>query len=312
MNRRRLLAMLPALLPAWLLPAAGAAPAEPLRVVAADLPPYAVAQGGASPGLLVELVQELARRLGTPVTVEFYPWQRALAMATVLPRIAVLPVTRTPERETLYRWLVKLHQQNFVFVALRGGADVRDLTALRRQRLVVLRGSPHKRVLQELDFVDVAECSTVRECMRMVKKGIADATYGGEDIHRKRRRRRRPSRGRVRFQPGLPQRRHLAGRFAGPERGGWPQVAGRAGGGARRRRAGAHAAQVRPGRQLSGNWATTKRQLSGNWAATAAGNGGGGAYFAGLARRAWMSAISLRSLSLAFCSSASCWRPCSA
>ena len=184
MSRRRLLAMLPALLPAWLLPAAGAAPAEPLRVVAADLPPYAVAQGGASPGLLVELVQELARRLGTPVTVEFYPWQRALAMATVLPRIAVLPVTRTPERETLYRWLVKLHQQNFVFVALRGGADVRDLTALRRQRLVVLRGSPHKRVLQELDFVDVAECSTVRECMRMVKKGIADATYGGEDIHR--------------------------------------------------------------------------------------------------------------------------------
>ncbi|ELX11410.1 ABC-type amino acid transport periplasmic component [Janthinobacterium sp. HH01] len=132
----------------------------------------------------MELVQDLARRLGTPVTVEFYPWQRALAMAGVLPHIAVLPVTRTPEREALFRWLVRLHQQNFVFVALRGGVDVRDLTLLRRQRLVVLRGSPHKRVLQELDFVDVAECSTVRECMRMVKKGIADATYGGEDIHR--------------------------------------------------------------------------------------------------------------------------------
>ncbi|MQA22848.1 substrate-binding periplasmic protein [Rugamonas rivuli] len=186
-RRRRLLAMLPALLPAWLLPAAppsAAAPVDALRVVAADLPPYAVAQGGASPGLLVELVQDLARRLGTPVTVEFYPWQRALTMATVLPRIAVMPVTRTPERETLFRWLVKLHQQNFVFVALHGGVDVRDLTLLRRQRLVVLRGSPHKRVLQELDFIDVAECSTVRECMRMVKKGIADATYGGEDVHR--------------------------------------------------------------------------------------------------------------------------------
>lgn len=187
-RRRHLLALLPALLPAWLLPAAApaarAAPADALRVVAADLPPYAVAQGGASPGLLVEIVQDLARRLGTPVTVEFYPWQRALTMATVLPHIAVLPVTRTPEREALFRWLVRLHQQNFVFVALRGGADVRDLTALRRQRLVVLRGSPHKRVLQELDFIDVAECSTVRECMRMVKKGIADATYGGEDIHR--------------------------------------------------------------------------------------------------------------------------------
>ncbi len=160
---------------------------EPVRLVAADLPPYAIAAGGDSPGSLVEIVQELARRLGTPATVEFYPWQRALALTGVLPRTAVLPLTRTPERETQYRWLVRLRLQNFVFVARHGAIDPRELrdpAALARRSLVVLRGSPHRQMLQSLNFGMVAECATVRECMRMVRKGVADATYGGEDIHR--------------------------------------------------------------------------------------------------------------------------------
>ncbi|MYN21267.1 hypothetical protein GTP81_31525, partial [Rugamonas sp. FT107W] len=115
--------MLSALLPAllWTLPApAHAAPPEPLRLLAADLPPYAVAQDGDNPGALVELVQEMARRMGTPVALEFYPWQRALALTGVQPRTLAVPLTRTPEREAHYRWLVRLRRQDFVFVGRRG------------------------------------------------------------------------------------------------------------------------------------------------------------------------------------------------
>ncbi len=118
---------------------------------------------------------------------EFYPWQRALALTGVLPRTAVVPLTRTPEREPHYRWLVRLRQQHFVFVARHGSIDprtLRDPAALARRPVVVLRGSPHRRTLQEMNFRSVAECASVRECMRMVSKGLADATYGGEDIHR--------------------------------------------------------------------------------------------------------------------------------
>lgn len=168
----------------WALALARAEPPEPLRLVAADLPPYAIAAGGDSPGSLVEVAQELARRLGTPAAVEFYPWQRALALTGVLPRTAVLPLTRTPEREAQYRWLVRLRQQHFVFVARHGSVDLRDLAALARRPVVVLRGSPHKQFLQSLNFGAVAECASVKDCMRMVRKGAADATYGGEDIHR--------------------------------------------------------------------------------------------------------------------------------
>ncbi|MES2162944.1 MAG: transporter substrate-binding domain-containing protein [Pseudomonadota bacterium] len=186
MMRARAGAMLRVVLLGVLLAAAPARaePPGPVRLVAADLPPYAIAAGGDSPGSMVEVAQELARRLGAPATVEFYPWQRALALTGVLPRTAVLPLTRTPERERHYRWLVRLRQQHFVFVARHGSVDLRDLAGLARRPVVVLRGSPHKRTLQEMNFSTVAECASVRECMRMVSKGVADATYGGEDIHR--------------------------------------------------------------------------------------------------------------------------------
>lgn len=180
--KRRPALRLALLLALW--PALLARAEPPLRLVAADLPPYAIAAGGDSPGSLVEIAQELARRVGTPATMEFYPWQRALALTAVLPRTAVLPLTRTPEREAHYRWLVRLRLQNFVFVALHGSLDLRDVAALTRRPVAVLRGSPHKRALQAMNFTSVVECASVRECMRMVRKGVVDATYGGEDIHR--------------------------------------------------------------------------------------------------------------------------------
>jgi hypothetical protein len=35
----------------------------------------------------------------------------------------VLPLTRTPERENKYRWLLKLYRQTFIFVGLRGNRN---------------------------------------------------------------------------------------------------------------------------------------------------------------------------------------------
>ncbi|MYM30216.1 transporter substrate-binding domain-containing protein [Duganella sp. CY15W] len=180
-TRRRVLALGCALLP---LAAIAADPAPPLKLVVGEMAPYAMSAGGPGPGALVELTQELGKHMGIPMDVEFYPWSRALATASLKPRTLILPVTRNDERETRYRWLVKLVRQRFVFVGLHGSHDLADTAALKRARLTVLRGTPYKRLLLEAGFTDVSECTTVRECLRMVKKGIADASYGAEDTQR--------------------------------------------------------------------------------------------------------------------------------
>jgi polar amino acid transport system substrate-binding protein len=158
---------------------------QPLRLVAGDLAPFAAKQSTNGPGALVEVAQEMVRRAtGTSVTLEFFPWKRAIAMVETGPRVATLPLTRTPERESRYRWLARLYWQNFVFVALRGHLDLSDPNRLKDKHISVLRGSPHMHALREAGFRHVIECNTVVECMRMVRAGFVDATYGGEAIHR--------------------------------------------------------------------------------------------------------------------------------
>lgn len=183
LKRRWVLAtmcVLPALAPAT---AVAAGPA-PLKLMVGDMAPYSMAAGTVGPGSMVEITQALAQRMGMPMEVQFYPWTRALAMVSLAPRTLVLPLTRTAERENKYRWLLKLYRQTFIFVGQRGNPQLGDPAQLLHARLVVLRGTPHKRLLQDAGYTDISECATVRECIRMVKKGIADASFGAEDTHR--------------------------------------------------------------------------------------------------------------------------------
>lgn len=179
--------LLSALLAALVL-ASGSAAAEglaPLRVVTGDLPPFAVEDQAERPGVLVELVEQLLRRSGQPAQVEFFPWARALATASNQPRIAILPLTRTPEREQHFQWLLKLYVQRFVFINRSGRPPVAGLDQARRLRLAVLRGSPNLAQLQRHGFnaALVTQAGSVEEMLRLLERGLVDAIYGGDVIN---------------------------------------------------------------------------------------------------------------------------------
>lgn len=167
---------------------ASAAQAEEIkrvRLAVGELAPFATNESVHGPGALVEVTQEMVRRAtGNAVTAEFFPWKRAIAMVEAGPRVVVLPLTCTPERESRFRWLARLYWQNFVFVALRGRLGLSDPNLLKERHIAILRGSPHMHTLRGSGFRRVTECNSVAECMRMLKTGHADATYGGEAIHR--------------------------------------------------------------------------------------------------------------------------------
>jgi polar amino acid transport system substrate-binding protein len=184
LHRLRIRALLAvAMLAPGLAVAAGAL--APLRVVTADLPPFAVEGQPEAPGVLVELVEQLLRRCGQPVKVEFYPWARALAIAGAQPRIAILPLTRTPEREPQFQWLLKLYVQHFVFINRSGQPAVASVAQARRLRLTVLRGSPNLAQLQRhgFDTERVVQASSVEDMLRLLEKGFVDAIYGGDIVN---------------------------------------------------------------------------------------------------------------------------------
>lgn len=155
----------------------------PFQVVSSNLSPFTVEDSTEAPGALGRITQELSVRLGHPAQIRFYPWARAVAMAQYQPRTAILPLTRTPERETQYRWLVKLYRQNFVFITRSNpDFDVNSLDVLRQKRIVLLRSSPNLRQLQLRNFRNVLEVNSVADMARMLRRNMVDAVYGGEMI----------------------------------------------------------------------------------------------------------------------------------
>ena len=156
----------------------------PYQIVSGDLPPFTIESGPDQPGALASLVHDMALRLGTAPTIQFYPWTRALSMVGTQPRTLILPLTRTPERENNYRWIVKLYRQQFVFIALRGASvNLNTMHTLRELRIAVLRGSPNESQLLNRNFQNVLPANSVLDMARMLERGMADAIYGGDAIN---------------------------------------------------------------------------------------------------------------------------------
>ena len=82
----------------------------PYQIVSGNLPPFTTETGPGTPGALGTLVREMALRLGEAPAIQFYPWTRAQSMVNTQTRTLILPLTRTPEREDSYRWLVRLYR----------------------------------------------------------------------------------------------------------------------------------------------------------------------------------------------------------
>lgn len=161
------------------------AQANGLAVVTGNLPPFAVEGNAAEPGMLVELTEALMAQAGWPVKVQFYPWARAMQTALHQPRTLILPLTRTPEREPHYQWVVRLYVQRFVFITRQGTPKVTQLAQAQGLRVVVLRGSPNVAQLQLHGFAEerITQATTVVDMLRMLELGMVDAIYGGDLVN---------------------------------------------------------------------------------------------------------------------------------
>jgi len=170
-----------ALLACVSLPAAADGPA---RVLTTELPPFTMQSEPAMPGALLEIVDELLRRTRTESTIEFVPWRRAILLTATGRRTAIFPLSRTPERETQYRWLVRLYYERFVFLSARGRSfDVAAPELETRRRIGVLRGSAAGGVLHGLGYANIVEAGSIDEELRFLKRGIVDAVFGESAIY---------------------------------------------------------------------------------------------------------------------------------
>lgn len=124
---------------------------EPIiRLVTSDLAPYAI-KNGTLPGIFIEVMQEVGKRLNQTYVVDFYPWTRAQHIATRKDGIIIFPLTRTPEREDLYQWLYPIAPIELVFVS--HFSKKMDLeTAKKLGQIIVQNSTPAEAFLRARGF----------------------------------------------------------------------------------------------------------------------------------------------------------------
>lgn len=134
-----------------------------LRLLAAELPPYTFQvpsasvseQPGPGRGTVHDAVAEMARRVGQSQHIEYLPWYRAQEIAQAEPDVGILALTRTPEREDKYRWMVKILTDDLVLVGAPG-VDVSELSRVRDRPIGVLANSGAEALVRGLGFTKVS------------------------------------------------------------------------------------------------------------------------------------------------------------
>ncbi|WP_431264494.1 substrate-binding periplasmic protein [Roseateles chitinivorans] len=139
---------LPAALAAPARPRTAAGPAE-LVAFTENLPPLNHAEHGEARGFSTELLKMVAADAGLPLRVQVLPWQRSVQEAGRRADSVLFSLTRTPERETQYRWVGPISPRRILVYRLSHRADVRppSLKQLGGLRMGVTRDSAAARQL---------------------------------------------------------------------------------------------------------------------------------------------------------------------
>lgn len=178
------LATLPALI--WPGLARATQPSAALTLVTSDLPPMTMPGEPGQRGVLLDLVEAMLKRAELDAAgPEFFPWARAMLVASDKPRTLIVPLNRTPEREARFQWLVKLYAQRFSFITLANKPRIDSMEQARRLRIAGLRGSSILDGLQQQGVSPgrIYQAASITDMQRALERGLADALYGSELIH---------------------------------------------------------------------------------------------------------------------------------
>lgn len=101
--------------------AAGRADGE-LQLFTEELPPITFSQDGKATGLAVEVVQGIIKRSGKDIPIQVVPWARGYKAAQEEPLTGLFTMTRSEQREKLFKWVGPLTQEETSFYVLKDSA----------------------------------------------------------------------------------------------------------------------------------------------------------------------------------------------
>lgn len=128
-----------------------------IEIVTGVIPPYTYLVNEKPRGLVVEMVQAMAKHANHSGKIKFLPWKRALLEVETAsePRL-IIPLNRSPEREDQFFWVQEMYIDKTVLVTHKGfHPELEFIDQARRLKTGVLLGSPLETQLRRLNFVEI-------------------------------------------------------------------------------------------------------------------------------------------------------------
>jgi len=154
--------------------AGGCARAETALYVG-NIAPYSYPPEHGERGVLFDLLHEMALRAGHSGRVQVVPLRRELEILRINTE-ALGVLTRVPDREAHYRWLMPLLREQTLVIARAGSRlDISTLDAARRLRVGVLLGGPAESAARRFGFTHIEATTSVANNVRKLAAGRLDA-----------------------------------------------------------------------------------------------------------------------------------------
>lgn len=127
---------------------------DEIRIVTEELPPYNMTQGGRITGISTEVVQAVLKEVGMSAPIQSMPWARAYDTALNLENVLIYSITRTPQREKLFKWVGDIAPMHWYLFA-RAGSSIRlaSLDDARKYQIAAVKEDAGEQYLLFQGFV---------------------------------------------------------------------------------------------------------------------------------------------------------------
>ena len=127
-----------------------------VKVMGAESMPFCGAVDGKPAGMAVDILNAATREGGPVFSFDFAtPWPRAQTQVHEQTNLAIIPFTRTAEREPNYKWIAELFPSRFHLVTVGRSSSLKSVEEAKDMEVGVLNGSAVISTMTKLGFTKI-------------------------------------------------------------------------------------------------------------------------------------------------------------
>lgn len=143
-----------------------------------DYPPWNFEQDGEIRGISPDLLRLIWKKMGYPEqSIELLPWSRGYRLALKNRNHVLMSMTRTAEREPLFKWVGPISTSKYVLIKLsKNKISVNSLEDAKKYRIGTIREDATEQILESSGFNKemISSVSKIKQAVRMLQAGNID------------------------------------------------------------------------------------------------------------------------------------------